>query len=152
MFAALFGGKRTTLLGNAPDSDAVVAGLDRLHTLDSRTSFVYSLDVAGLRGLLAARTRATATGRRAPSGCSVWSVASPISLGNGVEYSAGVSVCAPASSPAFGVIDGLYQGVTAIARLASGIVADRWRDTSWWRLGYALSAVCKLGLLATGAS
>ena len=27
----------------------------------------------------------------------------------------------------FGLIDGLYQGVTAVARLASGIVADRWR-------------------------
>ena len=29
------------------------------------------------------------------------------------------------SAVQFGVIDGLYQGVTAFARLASGIVADR---------------------------
>ena len=28
---------------------------------------------------------------------------------------------------AFGFIDGLYQGVSAFARLASGILADRWQ-------------------------
>lgn len=51
----------------------------------------------------------------------------------------------------FGLIDGLYQGVTAVARLASGIVADRWRRYKLVAtVGYALSAVCKLGLLATG--
>jgi MFS family permease len=55
------------------------------------------------------------------------------------------------SAVQFGVIDGLYQGVTAFARLASGIVADRWRQYKLVAtLGYGLSAVCKLGLLATG--
>ena len=52
----------------------------------------------------------------------------------------------------FGLIDGLYQGVTAVARLASGIVADRWRRWLVATIGYALSAVCKLGLLATGST
>ena len=53
----------------------------------------------------------------------------------------------------FGLIDGLYQGVTAVARLASGIVADRWRRYKLVAtIGYALSAVCKLGLLATGSA
>ena len=51
----------------------------------------------------------------------------------------------------FGLIDGLYQGVTAVARLASGIVADRWRRMLVATIG-ALSAVCKLGLLATGST
>jgi MFS family permease len=51
----------------------------------------------------------------------------------------------------FGVIDGLYQGVTALARLLSGIVADRWQQHKLVAmLGYGLSAVCKLGLLFTG--
>ena len=53
----------------------------------------------------------------------------------------------------FGLIDGLYHGVTAIARLASGIVADTWRRYKLVAtIGYALSAVCKLGLLATGSA
>jgi MFS family permease len=57
------------------------------------------------------------------------------------------------SAVQFGVIDGLYQGVTAFARLASGIVADRWRQYKLVAtLGYGLSAVCKLGLLATGSA
>jgi MFS family permease len=43
--------------------------------------------------------------------------------------------------------------VTAFARLASGIVADRWRQYKLVAtLGYGLSAVCKLGLLATGSA
>ena len=53
----------------------------------------------------------------------------------------------------FGVIDGLYQGVSAFVRLAGGLVADRWRrykETA--AAGYALSAICKLGLLTAGAS
>ena len=48
----------------------------------------------------------------------------------------------------FGLVDGLYQGVSAIGRLGSGIVADRWRRYKWVAMGgYALSAACKLGLL-----
>jgi MFS family permease len=57
------------------------------------------------------------------------------------------------SAVQFGVIDGLYQGVTALARLASGVVADRWRRYKLVAtLGYVLSAICKLGLLATGSA
>jgi MFS family permease len=57
------------------------------------------------------------------------------------------------SAVQFGVIDGLYQGVTAVARLASGVLADRWRQYKLLAtLGYVLSAVCKLGLLATGSA
>ncbi len=51
----------------------------------------------------------------------------------------------------FGVLDGLYQGVTAVARLAAGIVADRWQRHKLAAVaGYGLSALCKLGLLAVG--
>ena len=53
----------------------------------------------------------------------------------------------------FGLVDGLYQGVTAVARLGSGIVADRWRGYKLLAaIGYGLSAVCKLGLLASGSA
>jgi MFS family permease len=57
------------------------------------------------------------------------------------------------SAVQFGVIDGLYQGVTAVARLASGVVADRWRQYKLVAtLGYGLSAICKIGLLTTGSA
>jgi MFS family permease len=53
----------------------------------------------------------------------------------------------------FGVFDGLYQGVTALVRLAGGLVADRrQRYKEVAGAGYALSAVCKLGLLAAGTA
>jgi hypothetical protein len=52
-----------------------------------------------------------------------------------------------------GVLDGLYQGVTALVRLASGLVADRWRRYKEVAgAGYGLSAVCKLALLAAGSA
>jgi MFS family permease len=52
---------------------------------------------------------------------------------------------------AFGVIDGLYQGVAALLRIAAGIAGDRWqRHKHVAAVGYALSAVCKLGVLAAG--
>jgi MFS family permease len=52
---------------------------------------------------------------------------------------------------AFGLIDGIYQGFAAIARVAGGFVADRWRShKAVASAGYGLSAVCKLGLLAAG--
>jgi MFS family permease len=54
---------------------------------------------------------------------------------------------------AFGVIDGLYNGATAIVRLASGYIGDRWRrhkETA--AVGYGLSAVCKLLLVAVGTA
>lgn len=51
----------------------------------------------------------------------------------------------------FGVIDGVYQGAAAVARLASGVFADRWqRHREVAAAGYGLSAICKLGLLAAG--
>jgi MFS family permease len=53
----------------------------------------------------------------------------------------------------FGVIDGLYQGVSAVLRLAGGVVSDRWQRHKETALaGYLLSAVCKLGLLWTTTS
>src|SRR5262249_22370723 len=52
----------------------------------------------------------------------------------------------------FGIVDGLYQGAAALVRVASGFVADRWRrHKEVAALGYALSAVCKLGILAAGS-
>ena len=55
------------------------------------------------------------------------------------------------SPVAFGAIDGLYQGFAAIARLAGGFFADRWRShKAVAAFGYGLSAVCRIGLLAVG--
>ena len=52
---------------------------------------------------------------------------------------------------AFGIIDGLYQGVAALLRVAAGIAGDRWqRHKHVAAFGYALSVVCKLGVLAAG--
>ncbi|GAA3469613.1 MFS transporter [Nonomuraea roseola] len=54
---------------------------------------------------------------------------------------------------AYGLLDGLYFGVTAVVRLAAGHAADRWQRRKLVAgLGYALSAVCKLGLMAAGGS
>ena len=52
---------------------------------------------------------------------------------------------------AFGALDGLYQGFAAFARLAGGFAGDKWRNHKGVAaFGYALSAVCKLALLAAG--
>ncbi|MGH9001549.1 MAG: MFS transporter [Acidimicrobiia bacterium] len=52
----------------------------------------------------------------------------------------------------FGLFDGAYQGITALLRIAGGIVADRrGRYKEVAGLGYALSAICKLGLLVSQA-
>lgn len=52
----------------------------------------------------------------------------------------------------FGLFDGAYQGVTGLLRIAGGIVADRRRRYKEVAgIGYALSAACKLGLLASSA-
>jgi len=49
---------------------------------------------------------------------------------------------------AYGVIDGLYQGVSATVRLAGGWVADQWDRPKWVAfVGYATSALTKLALL-----
>jgi MFS family permease len=55
-------------------------------------------------------------------------------------------------SPAlYGVVDGTYTGATALLRLVGGYLADRWRRRKLIAgLGYGLSAVAKLGLLAAG--
>jgi MFS family permease len=53
----------------------------------------------------------------------------------------------------FGLLDGLYAGATAILRLVGGHVADRWRRLKTVAgIGYALSAVSKLGFLAAGSA
>lgn len=53
----------------------------------------------------------------------------------------------------FGIIDGLYQGVGAVVQLASGFVTDRWRRYKEMAVaGYALSAMCRIGLLTSGTA
>src|SRR4051812_45583537 len=53
----------------------------------------------------------------------------------------------------FGALNGMYFGVTALVRLAGGHLADRRQRLKLVAgTGYALSAVCKLGLLAAGSS
>jgi MFS family permease len=117
---------------------------------------VYPFDVPALRGFLAARARATA---RPVIVRTVW-LLGLVSCFTDIS-SEMISSILPVylfvhlqlSPVQFGLIDGLYQGVTAVARLASGIVADRWRRYKLVAtIGYALSAVCKLGLLATGST
>ena len=89
-----------------------------------------------LRGFLAARTRATA---RPVIVRTVW-LLGLVSCFTDIS-SEMISSILPVylfvhlqlSPVQFGLIDGLYQGVTAVARLASGIVADRWRRYSSWR-------------------
>jgi MFS family permease len=54
---------------------------------------------------------------------------------------------------AFGLIDGIYNGATAIVRLASGFIGDRWqRHKEVAATGYGLSALCKLLLLTVGTA
>ncbi|MFI5695567.1 MFS transporter [Kribbella sp. NPDC051586] len=53
----------------------------------------------------------------------------------------------------FGLLDGLYAGATAVLRLVGGHVADRWRRLKAVAgIGYALSAISKLGFLASGST
>jgi MFS family permease len=57
------------------------------------------------------------------------------------------------STVQLGVVDGLYQGVTALVRLLAGAAADRGgRHKEVALSGYALSALSKLGLLAAGGA
>src|SRR4051794_40925103 len=53
----------------------------------------------------------------------------------------------------YGVVDGIYQGASALVRLAAGFLGDRLgRHKVLASIGYGISAVCKLGLaLFTGA-
>jgi MFS family permease len=53
----------------------------------------------------------------------------------------------------FGLIDGINQGASVLVRIASGLIADRWRRTKEVATaGYAFSAVCRIGLLLVGRS
>ncbi len=53
----------------------------------------------------------------------------------------------------FGIVDGLYQGVTALVAVAAAIWADRWRrPKNVAGVGYGLSALCRVGLLAVGSA
>ena len=53
----------------------------------------------------------------------------------------------------YGIVDGLYHGVTALLRLFSGVAVDRSRRCKEFAFaGYGVSAVSRLGLLAAGAS
>jgi MFS family permease len=117
---------------------------------------VYPLDVAGLRGLLAGRARAKTRTAIPPT---VW-LLGLVSCFTDIS-SEMVSSILPAylfvhlqlTPIQYGLVDGLYQGVTAIARLGSGIVADRWRGYKLVAaIGYGLSAVCKVGLLSAGSA
>ncbi|MEU4336097.1 MFS transporter [Micromonospora lupini] len=57
------------------------------------------------------------------------------------------------SPVAFGVLDGVHTGATALLRVVGGFVADRFRRRKLVAgVGYALSAVAKLGLLLAGRS
>ena len=50
------------------------------------------------------------------------------------------------------LIDGLYQGATALLGIAGGLVADRSkRHKEVAAVGYGISAVCKLGLVLIGS-
>jgi MFS family permease len=52
---------------------------------------------------------------------------------------------------AFGTLDGLYNGVGAVTRGVSGVLADRWRRHKEVAIvGYGISALCRLVLLAAG--
>jgi MFS family permease len=58
-----------------------------------------------------------------------------------------------ASPLQFGIVDGIYQGVSALVRLASGFLADRWRrHKEVAAVGYGLSAACKAGLVGISGS
>ena len=53
----------------------------------------------------------------------------------------------------FGLVDGIYQGITALVRLLGGLAADRsQRHKEIAAAGYGISALCKIGLGAAGAS
>jgi MFS family permease len=52
-----------------------------------------------------------------------------------------------------GVVDGVYQGATALMGLVAGVAADRdGRHKEVALSGYGLSAICKLGMLAVGGA
>ena len=53
----------------------------------------------------------------------------------------------------YGIVDGVYQGASALVRLASGFLGDRFSNHKLVAsVGYGLSAVCKLGLAFVGSA
>lgn len=49
---------------------------------------------------------------------------------------------------AYGILDSIYQGVSAVVRLAGGWVADRTEQPKWVAVfGYGLSAIVRVGLI-----
>ncbi|MGB3375161.1 MAG: MFS transporter [Microbacterium sp.] len=56
------------------------------------------------------------------------------------------------STIAFGFLDGLYQGVSAVVRIAGGFTSDRLGRPKWVAFfGYGIAAIARVGLLfATG--
>lgn len=52
------------------------------------------------------------------------------------------------STIAYGFIDGLYQGISAVVRIAGGWAADRGDQPKWIAFfGYGVSAIARIGLL-----
>src|SRR3954469_25734119 len=53
----------------------------------------------------------------------------------------------------YGLVDGIYQGASALVRLAAGFLGDRFKQHKLLAsIGYGLSAVCKLGLALIGGA
>ncbi|MCE2540365.1 MAG: MFS transporter [Acidobacteria bacterium] len=53
----------------------------------------------------------------------------------------------------YGLVDGLYHGMTALLRLAGGFASDRTRrDKEVAAVGYGTSALCRIGLLGAGGA
>src|SRR3954454_16542513 len=53
---------------------------------------------------------------------------------------------------AYGIIDGMYQGVAALVRVVAGVVSDRrGRYKEAAAAGYAMSALCRVALIAVGS-
>ncbi len=53
----------------------------------------------------------------------------------------------------FGLIDGINQGASVLVRIASGLIADRWRRAKEVATaGYAFSAISRIGLFLVGAN
>jgi len=58
-----------------------------------------------------------------------------------------------ASPLVLGAIDGTYRGAAALVQVASGLFSDRWqRHKETAGIGYGLSTICKVGLVAFGNS
>src|SRR5262249_27106174 len=53
----------------------------------------------------------------------------------------------------YGIVDGIYQGASALMRLGAGYLGDHLRrHKAVASFGYGLSAVCKLGLVLIGGA